>query len=115
MARTSVVLPAPSSPDTAMTAGRRSARANASPHATSPGSSTSALATPRPVRLFSAPVPCPGAPSRLEVHHLVANLGRQLEVEVGGGGVHRLVELRQDLLALRHAGVGPRCTGLGNH
>src|SRR5512135_85087 len=119
MARTSVVLPAPSSPDSPTTVGRRSRRAKATPHAERAASSNTpcvaggdSAVTPPPPRPPAAPPARRGAVrarprrrslrrrvaaavrrrARLQVQDLVADLRRQLVVEVVGRAPHLLLQ-----------------------
>src|SRR3990172_1409266 len=120
MARTSVVLPVPSSPLMPTTAGAWSVRANAAPHASSSASSTSTPATARPGatrpvarrrRLLRV---CSSArlPTGLQIENLVADLRRQLEVQLVGRAPHLGLELLEQRLALGRARVLPRGPGL---
>src|SRR5213075_3294026 len=86
MAWTSVVLPVPSSPDSPITTGARSWAPTSSPNR------LSSLADRRICRL--------------EFEELIAQDGRQFEVELFGGGLHLLLEHPNQRVALARVG-GP--------
>src|SRR3982074_1174804 len=83
MAWTRVVFPVPSSPDNPITAGARSWRPRSSPNR------LSSLAERR---------------IGLELQELIAQHGRELEIELLGGGLH---------LLLQHADKGLALSGVG--
>src|SRR2546427_12429886 len=97
MAWTSVVFPVPSSPDSPITAGARSARPNSSPNRLS-SSSRHRMAD--------------RVPLGLELENLIAHHRRQLEVEFLRRRLHLLLEQADEgLPLLRVGGAGPGAGG----
>src|SRR3989442_13650048 len=97
MAWTSVVFPVPSSPDSPITAGARSARPNSSPNRLS-SSSRHRMAD--------------RVPLGLELENLIAHHRRQLEVEFFRRRLHLLLEQADEglpLLRVGGAGQGGGC------
>src|SRR2546428_8395198 len=106
MAWTSVVFPVPSSPDSPITAGARSARPNSSPNRLS-SSSRHRMAD--------------RVPLGLELENLIAQHRRQLEVELLRRRLHLLLEQADDGLpllrvggAVQRGGCRPRRPPLGH-
>src|SRR3989454_1773980 len=90
MAWTRLVFPVPSSPDSPITAGARSWRPRSSPNR------LSSLAERR---------------IGLELQELIAQHGRQLEIELLGGGLHLLLQHPDEGLALAGVGGAPDLAG----